>query len=476
MNNEQFKSTENTEKQEAHESPEALKSVEKSAEEIGEQMIELSSKEVADFQQEGATEIDRMEARAEKDGLIIDNADREELQKIDNEAIVAKEELVKEIDVEEPTPPPIPQEFIRATPPPLPQEARMSPPPLPDEYVQKFSQNIPPPIPQEYIRATPPPLPGAEPQPSKNLENKEIQDESFELYLGKSKVGDKAEALQKLMHYAGAESAEDFKNKLSEKDEDGDNKIDVEFSLFTPDSLGSLRDPSTKLLQRIKNVGDALGYTFMNTPGYESQVDEIINRFRRNGESEKAQEAEKIFGELATNFEKEKDKSEFKKLDENLLKLTMDAEGLGKYIEEIRNLPPDDMVDLYNGFNNGGYDVALDILNGAAKGLEQRSGPCVSLTPIGQFWKGVGFKYSLRRDQIKFPGEDNPNAVIEMTAGLEGIPDTGSIINEIGSLPLDQFEAEIVRSKFTLPDPELEKELSEKLRQFSEERSVRKNA
>jgi len=133
------------------------------------------------------------------------------------------------------------------------------------------------------------------------------------------------------------------------------------------------------------------------------------------------------------------------------------------------------MVELYSGFNNGGYDVALDILNGPKKGLEQRSGPCVSITPVGQFWKGVGFKYLLRRDQIEFPGEKNPKALIKMVEGQDGIPDTVSIVNEIGCLPLDQFEAEIMRSKFTLPDPELEKELSKRLLQLSEIRSARKN-
>ncbi|MEI8344100.1 MAG: hypothetical protein WCF93_04080 [Candidatus Moraniibacteriota bacterium] len=97
MNNEQFKSTENTEKQEAHESHEAPKSVEKSAEEIGEQMVEQSEKEVGDFQQEGAADLAQAEARAEKDGLEIESIDKEELQGLSSEAIIAKEDLVAEI-------------------------------------------------------------------------------------------------------------------------------------------------------------------------------------------------------------------------------------------------------------------------------------------------------------------------------------------------------------------------------------------
>ncbi len=98
MNKEQFKSTENAEQQEAHETHEALKSVEKSAAEIGVQMIERSDKEVVDFQQEGITEINQMEARAEKDGLQVDKEDNEELLVLNHEAAIAKKELESEID------------------------------------------------------------------------------------------------------------------------------------------------------------------------------------------------------------------------------------------------------------------------------------------------------------------------------------------------------------------------------------------
>ena len=82
--------TESGKKVEAQETHEAPRSIEKSAEEISSQMMEQSRKEVAEFQQEGVSEL---EARAEKDGLSINDKDKEELEGLNNEAIIAREEL-----------------------------------------------------------------------------------------------------------------------------------------------------------------------------------------------------------------------------------------------------------------------------------------------------------------------------------------------------------------------------------------------
>ncbi|HOX10484.1 MAG TPA: hypothetical protein PK333_00675, partial [Candidatus Moranbacteria bacterium] len=86
------------------------------------------------------------------------------------------------------------------------------------------------------------------------------------------------------------------------------------------------------------------------------------------------------------------------------------------------------------------------------------------------FWKGVGFRYALRRDQIEFEGENNPNAVVRMKKNDFGGEGDGIIIHASGALPIDQFEAEVMRSKFVYPNPEVENKLKEKLDFFAKER------
>lgn len=163
--------------------------------------------------------------------------------------------------------------------------------------------------------------------------------------------------------------------------------------------------------------------------------------------------------------------SSVQKIDDSLFKGAMGEEGYKSFIEGIRNLPPNELVHLYHGLNSGGFESVLGILNSPSHGVEQHSGPTLSLVPVGQFWKGLGFRYSLRREQISFPGEENPNAVVKM--GENGVPeDTGYITTPSGSLPLDQFEAEIMRSQFADPNPALEKEMAEKLQQFAGTRAA----
>lgn len=178
---------------------------------------------------------------------------------------------------------------------------------------------------------------------------------------------------------------------------------------------------------------------------------------REEDEKEKIRMAEK---ELASLY------SKFPKLDDGLF---LEEEEKKIYIEKIKNLSPEEKVYLYHGLNSGGYDGALEILNSPTKGVEQRSGPALSLVPVGQFWKGVGFRYALKREQIAFPGEENPQAIVKIS-GEDGLEDVGYIENETRSLPLDKFEAEVLRSKFADPNPEAEEKLLEKLKQFCEMR------
>lgn len=300
---------------------------------------------------------------------------------------------------------------------------------------------------------------------------KELEHGSVEFYVQKSKIIDRDEALRRLMDYTGTNSEGDLRDKLKERNEDGDNVINI----FTPEFLNNEKSPSLRLLRKIKDGGDALGYTFSNTPGYEMEIDNLIGRLRDDGKIENALEVERMFQEAKRNFENEKNRSEFQKIDKELLVLSTNEEKFKEYIEQQKSLPPDAIVHLYHGLNNGGYDSALEILNGPSHGIEQHSGPTVSLVPVGQFWKGVGFRYALRRDQIEFPGESSPNAVVRMTRNSLGDEGDGIIIHESKSLPLDQFDAEIMRSQFATPNPSIEKELVEKLRYFSEERNMKRS-
>jgi len=63
-----------------------------------------------------------------------------------------------------------------------------------------------------------------------------------------------------------------------------------------------------------------------------------------------------------------------------------------------------------------------------------------------------------------------------MQIDSHGDESDGIIISESGSLPLDQFDAEIMRSQLAHANPEAEKEIAERLHEFSEKRAELKNA
>jgi hypothetical protein len=297
---------------------------------------------------------------------------------------------------------------------------------------------------------------------------KEPEYGSVEYYLQMSKITDKEEALSKLMAYVGVDSEEELRNKLKES----------EMHMFTPNDLWDasrvtgIKNPSLNTLRKIRDGGVAFGYSYMNTPGYESNVSDVISRLRSEGKTEEALKAEKIFAEEKRNSEIEREESEFREINPELLQMNMDKDAQQKYIEQQKKLPPDAIIYLYHGLN-GSYKTVQAVLDSPARGLEQRSGPCLSFIPVGQFWKkgDLGFRYALRRDQIEFPGEKNPNAVVRM----EGDGSTGTICNESGNLPFDQFEAEVMRSIGTYPDFNAEKKIKETLLHFSEEKSRKNN-
>jgi hypothetical protein len=420
---------------EAQEAHEALKSIEKSSEALRQEILTESEKETADFAKESGAELEQVSTRAEKDGLVIDSVDKEALQGLSQEANVAQAELASEIGEESVV------------------EKQATPPPLPAEYLSKF----PPPLPEEEI-------------------GMEVKDGpkfgSVEYYLRMSKIADKDEALRKLMAYVGAKSEDELRVKLGERDDDGNDVVNI----LTPEDLydrnngTGFDNPSLKTIRKIADGGDSLGYTFANTPGYEMRVLDCINKLKEDGKIDEAREVEGIFEKVRKDFEEEKEKSAFREIDQRLLDLNGDREKISEYIDKQKNLPPDAIVHLYHGLN-GSYKTVLGVLNSSSHGVEQHSGPTLSFIPLGQFWKkgDLGLRYSLKRSQIEFPGEKNPNAVVRI-GGEYG--DVGYIENESRSLPIDKFEADVMRSAGTFPNFEMEKMISERLRQLAE---LRKN-
>ena len=426
---------ETTKKSEVQENHEAPRNIE-SPEDLRQSIIIESEKETGSFKKECTDSLAQAETRAEKDGLTIDREDKEPLQALTSEANAARAELLTEIE------------------PLLPLGEEDGEPPL---FPEKIGKNVSA-MEERTIENT-----------EQTLEKKEAESEhgSVEYYIQKSKIADKVEALHKLMAYAGVSSEEDLRNKLKEKDKNGDNVVNI----FTPEFLNREKKPSLRLLRKIRDGGDALGYTFVNTPEYEAEIDNLTGRLMGEGKTEDAHEVESIFAEAKRDFENEKEKSEFREINPELKGMNEDNEK--QYIEKQKNLPPNEVVHLYHGLN-GSYEKVMAVLDSSSHGVEQHSGPTFSFIPVGQFWKkgDMGFRYSLKRNQIEFPGEKNPNAVVK----IEDSGKTGIICNESKSLPLDQFEAEIMRSIGTFPDFDAEKKIKEKLRVFSEERNTKRSA
>ncbi|MCX6761336.1 MAG: hypothetical protein NTY33_00605 [Candidatus Moranbacteria bacterium] len=381
--------------------------------EVPQDPIGESKKETTKLKELCAGDLLRAQTKAKEKGLIVSPVGAEAMKKIEEEIDNAKKEFEAEI-----APPPLPDTYY-TTPPSLPN----GPPPMSEGH-----QFEPPPLPNEVEKWDPdgdfpPPLP-------EKIPTKEQQD-AFKR--GKEKVAYLQEINNESPEYWDlyAHLTEGFGEKIKWRSVD---EIDA--------------DKVKKLLEVIDR-------------------NDIMLARKRWEAKEDAKSARQQ--ELRDAI-----KSEFPKIDDNLSKIAMGEDNFKKFIEEQKNLPPDAIVHLYHGLNSGGYKSALEILNSPSHGIEQRSGPTVSLVPVGQFWKGVGFRYALRRDQIAFPGEDNPNAVVKMRED-DGMEDSGYITTKSGSLPLDQFEAEVMRSNFADSDPDAEKALKEKLLEFSEIRNVKKD-
>jgi hypothetical protein len=130
-------------------------------------------------------------------------------------------------------------------------------------------------------------------------------------------------------------------------------------------------------------------------------------------------------------------------LDRELMSIgTRSLEQKAEFVSELSNLPPDAEVYLYHGLN-GGLGAALGVLESPDHGVRQISGPCLSLYPVGQFWKpgDVGFRYSVPRGLVEFPGEHNLNAQIRINSLGSGL-----LIGDRTALPVTEFNGEVMRT------------------------------
>lgn len=132
-------------------------------------------------------------------------------------------------------------------------------------------------------------------------------------------------------------------------------------------------------------------------------------------------------------------------LNRDLMKLGVDREKRIEFLDELKSFPSEKIIDLYHGLN-GGIDGALKVLESQEQGIKQISGPCLSVYPIGQFWKpgSAGFRYSISRGDIEFPGESKPNAQFRMDD--EGVI---FLVNGLDTLSLTKFDGEVVRNVAT---------------------------
>ena len=130
-------------------------------------------------------------------------------------------------------------------------------------------------------------------------------------------------------------------------------------------------------------------------------------------------------------------------LDRDLTRLGVSGqEEMDKFLSEKNSLPAESMIDIYHGLN-GGLAAALAVLESPENGVKQISGPCLSVYPVGQFWKpgDAGFKYSISRELIEFPGESKPDAQFKIDKG-----GTVFLSNGLESLPITDFKAEVMRT------------------------------
>jgi hypothetical protein len=192
-------------------------------------------------------------------------------------------------------------------------------------------------------------------------------------------------------------------------------------------------------------------------------------------------------------------------LDRKLIDNDANEDKRAMLINKLKNIPASEIIKVYHGLKSD-LRSALSILESQEPGVKQISGPCLSLSPSGAYWPpgSTGFEYSLLRGDIEFPGENNKGAHFRLD-------DMGTIhmINGLDYLPLNKYDGKILRTEGTkevyekdedgfnraklingvwkdLPpvqkeillteeETEIEKQIQEKIKAFSDARVMKNN-
>lgn len=131
-------------------------------------------------------------------------------------------------------------------------------------------------------------------------------------------------------------------------------------------------------------------------------------------------------------------------LDRELIDNDANEDKRARLIDRLKNVPESEIIKVYHGLkSNLGSGVALSILESSDHGVKQISGPCLSLSPSGAYWKpgATGFEYSLVRGDIEFPGESKEDARFRLD-------NKGTIfmINGLNHLSLDTYDGRVLRT------------------------------
>ena len=131
-------------------------------------------------------------------------------------------------------------------------------------------------------------------------------------------------------------------------------------------------------------------------------------------------------------------------LDRSLMQIGVASpEEKKKFLTDRKNLSPDSKIHIYHGIN-GGLEGALSVLDSEDHGVRQRgSSPTFCLYPVGQFWKpgDAGFRYTIQRKDVEFPGENNPAALFRVSESMDVY-----LLNDLEVLPVSEFGGEVLRT------------------------------
>lgn len=98
-------------------------------------------------------------------------------------------------------------------------------------------------------------------------------------------------------------------------------------------------------------------------------------------------------------------------------------QGVTSVVDKAKALLDEEYVSFYHGskIHNLSNENLDELKNGllSSPGIQEFSGPTLSLKPIGQYWTTVGFEVKIPRSQVNFPGENKKGAVIDVADKFE---------------------------------------------------------